>query len=314
MKVSKLTNFPKRYLIVNVSDISYKIMKETDFLKDNKVIFFDTNVETRSISDYIVKLKIKNVIIDTTNVNHISEKVTNEIIESKIKGVKIYDAQNFYEVVSKRIPLVKFSSNEYLADNVFTIGLDEEDIFFKRIFDVVVSLLLLPVTLPFIAFGALLIFVNSPGNVIFSQVRVGKNSVPFKIFKLRTMTNFHNGTFTTKNDHRLLKVGKFLRKTKIDELPQIFNVLNGSMSLIGPRPEREKFVTESIKDNAYFDLRHLVKPGISGWAQVHLPKATPKENLKKLEYDLYYIKNYNLKLDFLIFFKTIKVVFTLNSH
>lgn len=314
MKVSKLTNFPKRYLIVNVSDISYKIMKETDFLKDNKVIFFDTNVETRSISDYIVKLKIKNVIIDTTNVNHISEKVTNEIIESKIKGVKIYDAQNFYEVVSKRIPLVKFSSNEYLADNVFTIGLDEEDIFFKRIFDVVVSLLLLPVTLPFIAFGALLIFVNSPGNVFFSQVRVGKNSVPFKIFKLRTMTNFHNGTFTTKNDHRLLKVGKFLRKTKIDELPQIFNVLNGSMSLIGPRPEREKFVIESVKDNAYFDLRHLVKPGISGWAQVHLPKATPRENLKKLEYDLYYIKNYNLKLDFLIFFKTIKVVFTLNSH
>lgn len=314
MKVSKLTNFPKRYLIVNVSDISYKIMKETDFLKDNKVIFFDTNVETRSISDYIVKLKIKNVIIDTTNVNHISAKVTNEIIESKIKGVKIYDAQNFYEVIGKRIPLVKFSSNEYLADNVFSIGLDEEDIFFKRVFDIVVSLLLLPVTLPLIAFGAFLIFVSSPGNVFFSQVRIGKNSAPFKIFKLRTMTKIHDGTFTTKNDHRLLKVGRFLRKTKIDEIPQLFNVLNGSMSLIGPRPEREKFVTESVKDNAYFDLRHLVKPGISGWAQVHLPKATPRENLKKLEYDLYYIKNYSLKLDFLIFFKTIKVVFTLNSH
>lgn len=314
MKVSKLTNFPKRYLIVNVSDISYKILKETDFLKDNKVIFFNTNTEKRSISDYIVKLKIKNVIIDTTNVNHISEKVTNEIIESKIKGVKVFDAQNFYELVSKRIPLVKFSSNEYLADDVFTIGLDDEDIFFKRIFDILVSLLLIPITLPLIAFGAMLIFFSSPGNVFFTQMRVGKNSIPFRIFKLRTMTKRHDGDYTTRNDQRLLKVGRFLRKTKIDELPQLFNVLNGSMSLIGPRPERQKFVQESIKDNAYFDLRHLVKPGISGWAQVHLPKATPRENLKKLEYDLYYIKNYSLKLDLLIFFKTIKVVFTLNSH
>lgn len=314
MNISKLSTAAKRLLFVNVSDISYKLLKETHFVENNKVIFFNTETEKRSISEYIVKLKIKTVIIETSNINHVSEKVTNEIIESRIKGVKVYEAQEFYEIVNKRIPLIKFETNEYFADNIFSIGLNRHDEIFKRVFDVLVSLIILPISLPLIVLGCLLIFISSPGNVFFTQKRVGKNSIPFKIYKIRTMKLHHHGDFTKKNDDRLLKIGKILRITKIDELPQLFNVLNGNMSLIGPRPERPKFVEESIKENAYFDLRHLVKPGVTGWAQVHLPKATPKENLKKLEYDLYYIKNYSFKLDLITLLKTVKVVLTMNSH
>ncbi|WP_234047804.1 sugar transferase [Chryseobacterium paridis] len=313
MKISKLST-PKRLLFVNVSDITYKLIKEAHFVENNKFIFFNTETEKRSISEYILKLKIKTVIIETSNINHISEKVTNEIIESRIKGVKVYDAQEFYEIVNKRIPLVKFESNEYFADNVFSIGLKRNSEIFKRIFDILVSLIILPFALPLVIIGCILVFFSSPGNMFFTQKRVGKNSTPFRIFKIRTMKINHHGDFTKKNDDRLLKVGKFLRITKIDELPQLYNVLNGDMSLIGPRPERPKFVEESVKENAYFDLRHLVKPGVTGWAQVHLPKATPKDNLKKLEYDLYYIKHYSFGLDIHTLLKTVKVVLTMNSH
>ena len=128
------------------------------------------------------------------------------------------------------------------------------------------------------------------------------------------MKSKHSGGYTTANDDRVTLVGKFLRISKIDELPQLYNILKGDMSLIGPRPERPEFVELSNQENAYFDLRHIIKPGVTGWAQVNLPKATPEDNLKKLEYDLYYIKNYSPRLDVEILFRTIKVVLTLNSN
>jgi len=196
----------------------------------------------------------------------------------------------------------------------FSIGLDKFDFIFKRIIDVFICILVLPFALIIILLGCIGVFLSSPGNVFFSQERVGKNSKTFKIYKLRTMTKKHNGDFTQEKDDRIFPVGKFLRKTKIDELPQIFNVMNGNMSVIGPRPERPKYVKESVDENSFFDLRHLVKPGITGWAQVNLPKATPKDNLKKLEYDLFYIKSYTPLLDLKILLKTVKVLFTFNSN
>ncbi|KUJ58352.1 sugar transferase [Chryseobacterium aquaticum] len=310
----KIINPNGRYLFINISDISIKLFEDSQFLKKNKVLFYNTETDKRSIIYLIDKLKIKNIIIETSSINHISEKLTNDLVNSRYRNVKVYDVQDFYEKVNKRIPLLKFDSNEYFADNIFSIGMFNNDRIFKRFFDILLSILLLPIAIPLILAGCILIFIDSPGNVFFTQTRSGKNSCRFKIYKLRTMKSIHSGDFTKENDDRLLKVGKFLRKTKIDELPQIFNVLKGDMSLIGPRPERPEFVEDSIKENAYFDLRHLVKPGLTGWAQVHLPKATPVDNLKKLEYDLYYIKYYNFKLDLFILLKTVKVVFTMNSH
>lgn len=305
---------PKRLLIVNVSDITHKLIKEADFVENNKFIFFNTKTEKRSISEYILKLKIKTIIIETSDLNRLPEKITNEIIEAKLQGVKVFEVHEFYERINGRIPLVKLNTDEYLADDIFSIGLERNDFILKRIIDLSVSIVFMPIALLVILVGSLLVFMNSPGNVFFSQERVGKNSKKFRIYKLRTMRSKHNGDYTKNNDDRLLTVGRFLRMTKIDELPQLFNVLNGNMSLIGPRPEQQKYVEESVAENSYFDLRHLVKPGITGWAQVNLPRATPKDNLKKLEYDLYYIKNYSPLLDVKILIKTVKVIFTLNSN
>ncbi|WBV61530.1 sugar transferase [Chryseobacterium camelliae] len=313
-KYLNLSRSSERYLFINVSSISEKIFKEADFRNSHKSVFFDSKVDKKNISEYISKLNVKTIIIETSDLNHLPEKLTNEIIEAKLNGVQVYEIHEFYEKINGRIPLVKLNSDEYLVDDVFSIGLDYFDFVFKRAVDVIVSILLLPLAMFIILLGCLFVFISSPGNVFFSQERVGKNSKRFKIYKLRTMTKKHDGGYTKDKDDRLFPVGKFLRKTKIDELPQLFNVLNGDMSIIGPRPERPKYVKESVAENSYFDLRHLVKPGITGWAQVNLPKATPKDNLKKLEYDLYYIKSYTPYLDFKILLRTIKVVFTFNSN
>jgi lipopolysaccharide/colanic/teichoic acid biosynthesis glycosyltransferase len=125
--------------------------------------------------------------------------------------------------------------------------------------------------------------------------------------------NIVDKNFTIKNDDRITKVGNFLRKSKIDELPQLYNILIGDMSLIGPRPERVEYVNDYNSINPYYHLRHKIRPGITGWAQVNNPKATPDDNLIKLEYDLFYIKNLSMKRDILIFFRTIKVILTFNS-
>ncbi|MFP7655858.1 sugar transferase [Chryseobacterium proteolyticum] len=313
-KYLSLSNHSERYLFINISSITLKILKEEKFNKSHKSVFFNSETNHKSIFEYIKKLNVKTIIIETSDLNHLPEKITNEIIEAKLQGIKVFEVHEFYERINGRIPLVKLNTNEYLADGVFSIGLENSDFILKRFVDLFVSILLLPIALPIIIFGSLLVFINSPGNVFFSQRRVGKNSKQFVIYKLRTMKMNHNGSYTTNNDDRLLIVGRFLRMTKIDELPQLFNVLNGDMSLIGPRPEQQKYVEESVSENSYFDLRHLVKPGITGWAQVNLPRATPKDNLKKLEYDLYYIKNYSFRLDLLTLLKTVKVVLTMNSH
>ncbi len=303
----------KRFLFINVSDVSMKLFKDEGFQNYHKKIIYSVS-SGLTVQEYADKFKVSGIVIDTTNVGHLSEKLANEIIDSKINGVKVYEAHEFYEYINKRIPLVKFSQNEYLADDVFAISFTRTDFYFKRAFDLAVAIVLLPIALLLILFGCILVFINSPGNVFFSQDRVGKNGKIFKIHKLRTMKLKHSGGFTVEKDDRLLFVGPFLRRTKLDELPQLFNVINGDMSLIGPRPERPKYVEIANSEYVYFDLRHMVKPGITGWAQVHLPKATPEDNLKKLEFDLFYIKNYSFLLDLKIIFYTIKVVLTLNSN
>jgi lipopolysaccharide/colanic/teichoic acid biosynthesis glycosyltransferase len=185
----------------------------------------------------------------------------------------------------------------------------------KRVFDILVSLVLLPFALPIIFLGALAMVITSKGPALFTQRRVGLKGKAFTMFKLRTMVHSKEGylNHTIKNDARITKVGAFLRRTKIDELPQLINVLKGDMSLIGPRPERVEIVEQYKKINDNYNLRHQVRPGITGWAQVNKPLATPEENLEKLEYDLYYINNYSVKLDVQILAKTVGVVKKLES-
>lgn len=311
----KPSNPRQRCLFINVSDISLKLFRGHRLKRSFKVIRYNSEKNDKSILEYVNRLNIKTIVIETSNLNHLPENLTNDIIDARLNGVSVYDAHEFYEIVNRRIPLVKLNSNEYLADDIFSIGLKHRSgLSTKRVVDVLLALAILPVALPLIALGCFLTFISSSGKVFFVQERVGMNSKRFKIYKIRTMKSEHSGGYTTCNDDRITPFGKFLRMSKIDELPQLYNILKGDMSLIGPRPERPEFVEICNAENAYYDLRHVVKPGVTGWAQVNLPKATPEDNLKKLEYDLYYIKNYSPQLDLEIILRTIQVVLTMNSN
>ncbi|WP_159479108.1 sugar transferase [Chryseobacterium sp. 18068] len=313
-QVFKVTASVKVCLFINISDISLKLFSDKKFRKKYKAIVYDSNQSRITLTEYLEKFNIKCIVLETSNITHLHKDIANEIVAARNKGIAVYDAHEFYEHVNRRIPLVRLKSNEYLVDDIFTIGQKQKKFNLKRFIDILVSVILLPIVIPLIILGFILVKLTSHGSVLFSQERVGKNSKYFTIYKIRTMVSKHSGDFTTKNDLRINGVGKFLRLTKIDELPQLWNILIGDMSLIGPRPERPHFVKVSNDENAMFDLRHLVKPGVTGWAQVNLPTATPKDNLEKLEYDLYYIKNSSIFFDILIIFKTIKIVFTLNSN
>jgi exopolysaccharide biosynthesis polyprenyl glycosylphosphotransferase len=181
----------------------------------------------------------------------------------------------------------------------------------KRSFEFLFSLLLLVSTLPVLLIIAIAIKLESPGSIFYKQERVGKNGKLFNVWKLRSMRNDaekHGPQWAAKNDARVTQVGNFIRKTRIDELPQLFNVLGGEMSLIGPRPERPMFTEQFDKEIPGFKNRLLVKPGLTGWAQVNGGyEMTPAE---KLELDMFYIQKQSFFLDTRIFFRTIMVVFT----
>jgi glycosyltransferase len=182
---------------------------------------------------------------------------------------------------------------------------------YKRLLDILICLLLLPVSILLVLIFSCLIIIDSPGNPFFLQERVGLNGEFFHIYKLRSMyldAEIKGHQWAEKNDNRITKVGRFIRKTRIDELPQLLNVLKGDMSLIGPRPERPMFIKEFLQECPDFNDRLAVKPGITGWAQVNGGyDLLPRE---KLVYDKYYIEHMSFNLDFCIFLKTIKIVFT----
>ena len=201
------------------------------------------------------------------------------------------------------------------SENIVVRSISKENLLVKRVMDIVICILMLPVAIPLMLIGTVGIYLTSKGPAIFTQKRVGLDGRIFTIYKIRTMTHCSTGyvDHTVVNDCRITKIGSILRKTKIDELPQLFNVLKGDMSIIGPRPERADIVEKFTKASNHYQYRHIIRPGITGWAQVNNPVATPEENLEKLEYDLYYINNYSLKLEVQILLRTVGVVSSLQS-
>ncbi|MBT8231157.1 MAG: sugar transferase [Bacteroidia bacterium] len=189
---------------------------------------------------------------------------------------------------------------------------NENKLFQKRIIDVVLSFMLLIVLMPLIVFISILVKITTRGPIFYVQERVGKNNIKFNIWKFRSMrvdAEKDGPQWASKNDCRVTPIGNFIRKTRIDELPQLINVLSGSMSLVGPRPEREVFINQLIKQVPEYNFRHRVKPGVTGWAQVNYPYgATVEDAIWKHKYDLYYIKNYSFLLDLKIIFMTVTTV------
>lgn len=246
------------------------------------------------------------------------QKMIKDLIWCSQQGIEIHDLASFYEEVAGRIPL------KYVSDLwVLFSYMNQPKLYFrrlKRLVDLVSSAILLLLASPFMVMTAIAIKLDSKGPVFYRQTRVGKDSEPFKLIKFRSMIKDAEqktgAVWAGERDPRITRVGKIIRFLRIDELPQLFNVFKGDMSLIGPRPERPEFVDNFLGKSddksaviPFYGERLSAKPGITGWAQVMYPYAASfEESLKKLEYDLYYIKNMSFLLDFSIILKTIRVV------
>jgi sugar transferase (PEP-CTERM system associated) len=246
------------------------------------------------------------------NGRHPSSSV-HDILPVRFQGVEIISMATAYENLTGRIPVQHIEEQWLLLADGFYLVHKEQIQKLKRLLDFTVSSIMLLLTAPIMAVAAALIKIDSRGPVFYRQTRVGKRGWPFTIFKFRTMcidAECDGAKWAEDEDPRATRVGRWLRVFHIDELPQLWNVCKGEMSLIGPRPERPEFVRHLERYVPYYFVRHAVPPGISGWAQIHYPySASVEDAVHKLEYDLYYVKNMSLMLDLKILFKTIGVVF-----
>ncbi|MDE5833390.1 MAG: exopolysaccharide biosynthesis polyprenyl glycosylphosphotransferase [Desulfovibrio sp.] len=242
----------------------------------------------------------------------IDEKIARSLLKAKLGGKMVVDIRSFYENVAQRLPLSQINDEWLLQTEGFSLNTRGSLRRLKRASDVLISLGLLILTSPLMLASAIIVRLGSPGPVIYKQKRVGLREKEFTVYKFRSMrqdAEKNGAVWAAENDARATGYGKLMRKLRIDELPQLWNVLKGDMSFIGPRPERMTFVKELKEKIPYYGLRHSVKPGLTGWAQVMYPYGASEEDARlKLEYDLYYIKNMSLLLDFNIIFKTLGVI------
>lgn len=234
-----------------------------------------------------------------------------QLMDCKFMGFPVEYGINFYEKLTGKILVEKVNPDWLIFSSGFKKG--RLRLFGKQMFEIFLALFGLLVTLPITLTSALLIWLESPGPVFYLQERVGLHGKPFKLFKFRSMykdAEKNGPVWAMKDDDRVTRCGSFMRKTRIDELPQMLNVLLGDMSFVGPRPERPVFVDQLAKKIPYYSIRHNVKPGITGWAQICYPYGASEEDaLHKLEYDLYYIKYMSPQMDIWVIFQTIKTVF-----
>ncbi len=234
-----------------------------------------------------------------------------ELLECKLSGIRILDLPAFFERQTGMLPLESLNASWLIFSEGFYSGAARDVV--KRVFDLTVSAALLLASLPIMVLTALAIKLESRGPVFYAQERVGEFGRPFTIYKFRSMyTDAEKDgkpRWAGQNDDRITRVGRIIRRLRIDELPQLINVFLGQMSFVGPRPERPHFVNELAAQIPYYHTRHSLKPGITGWAQVRFPYgASVEDAIGKLQYDLYYIKNHSLFLDLMILLQTVQVV------
>jgi sugar transferase (PEP-CTERM system associated) len=234
-----------------------------------------------------------------------------ELLQCRLDGVEVIDGNSFIEMLTGKL-IVRNLNPGWL---IFSEGFQKSTVQrgLKRSADIFLSLVLFGLLSPLMAVVAVLIKLDSKGPVLFSQQRAGKGRRLYKIYKFRSMIEDAEGAtgpvWADEDDPRITRVGKIIRRLRIDELPQIWNVLKGDMSLVGPRPEREVFIKELVKQVPYYDARLTVKPGITGWAQINYSYgASVEDAVEKLNYDLFYIKNMSFLMDMLVILRTVKIV------
>ena len=266
--------------------------------------------EIASLADHIRKLDADEVVLSLQERRNAMP--VSDLLRIRTTGVHVNEVSTFLERETGRVDLRSINPSWLIFSDGFTSG-RRLSALAKRLFDIAVSLLLLLLSAPLIALGALLIRLDSRGPAFFRQTRVGLYGQTFEIVKLRSMRIDAEAPgqaiWAAKNDPRVTRVGTIIRKLRIDELPQCWMVLKGEMSFVGPRPERPEFVADLETKIPFYAERHVVKPGITGWAQINYPYGASVDDARhKLEYDLYYAKNYTPFLDLLIILQTIRVL------
>jgi sugar transferase (PEP-CTERM system associated) len=234
-----------------------------------------------------------------------------QLLACRIRGIPVLDLAGFFERAKGEVPTESLKASWLVYGHGFVQG--RLRTMTKRVFDLVASLLLLAIASPVMLFTALAVRLESRGPIIYRQERVGLGGRSFMCLKFRSMKTDAEkdgvARWATKNDSRVTRVGSFIRKMRIDELPQLISVLRGEMSLVGPRPERPSFVSQLQEQIPYYDIRHSVKPGVTGWAQVRYSYGASVEDARrKHQFDLYYVKNNSLFLDLLVLVETVSVV------
>jgi len=279
-------------------------------------IYFNKNIKLIRFEDEVFKeiKKYKGIIFDKDWYKLTSHSEL--LFKCREVGLDIISLSKWFEIYMKMIPN-EILDQEEISNLLVNIRVRTIDQRIKRLGDIFLSLLLLILSSPIIGIALISIFIEDRGPVFYKQSRTGFMNKVIYIYKIRTMrkNSEKNGPeWCSPNDNRITKVGKFLRITRIDELPQLFSVIKGEMSLIGPRPERPEIEEIIEKEINYYFYRRLFKPGLSGWAQVNYPYgASINDSKEKLSYDIFYIENFSNLLDLVIFFKTIKLVFNLRG-
>ena len=262
--------------------------------------------------DYTREHQISEVVVapDERRRSHGGGFPLEALLDCKLDGVVVNDVLSFCERELSKVEVDLLHPGWMLFSDGFRYSRSRD--FVKRAFDITVSIILLVILWPLMLLTALAVYLETGRPLIYSQERVGLNSKPFRIYKFRSMrqdAEKDGAVWAQKNDSRVTRVGAFIRNTRLDELPQLYNVIRGDMSFVGPRPERPEFVKELSEKIPFYDTRHRVKPGLMGWAQLKYPYGASQEDAKgKLRYDLYYMKNHSFLMDLLIMIQTVEVV------
>ena len=288
---SKHTEFLIKELEMNPG-LNYKV-----------VLICSNSEEIETLAQNILDYKIRTLVICDDFGD--SERVRNSLFECLAYNVTFFDYPDFYELLTNKVPVESIGQGWFLEN--LNEGQKNYYNFVKRILDLFLALFVIFSTLPIWIIIGLVIKLSSNGPVFYTQLRLGKNEKEFKIIKFRTMrVQDNDGSPTRENDNRTTKVGSFLRKTRLDEIPQVLNIILGDMSFIGPRPERPEIIAELEHQIPFYKTRLLIKPGLTGWDQIsgnyHSPSVP--DSLEKLQYDLYYLKHRSLYQDFSIALKT----------
>jgi sugar transferase (PEP-CTERM system associated) len=279
---------------------------EKDQISPDKVVHLDS-----PLLEFVQKHNVSEIVVAVEDRR--KDFSVEELLDCKLSGIDVVDIQTFFERQTGKIRLDILHPSWLIFSDGFQQG--PLQLFLKRCFDIAASSFLLLLAWPFMLLATLAIWIESgfSGPILYRQVRVGQNWRLFQVLKFRSMRidaeKDGKAQWAKKNDDRITRVGKFLRRSRIDELPQLLNVLKGDMSFVGPRPERPEFVEQLSDQIPYYAERHRVKPGITGWAQIRYPYGSSENDaMEKLQYDLYYVKNYSVFLDLLILFQTAEVV------